>query len=195
MKKPTRGMAVKNLFGDRFIPPKLVRRSMVDLESRLSEEFKERTNRRAQLAEQMRKFRAPLIELISKDRRAADAINGMHRMQTVAQKRKRLVPHRTKIEERIFAGSFGATRVPPYDYQWTLSAVNGNPEANTENADERSGSMSLSLWTDENNSSSISGRAAVGIYFYPPASNGSLQVWSTPAFTYDWGDICNFDTR
>jgi hypothetical protein len=193
MKKPNRGLAVKSLHGGRFIPPRTIRKSMVGLEERLALEFNERTKLRAQLAEQMHKYRLPLVELISKNQRAAEAVSGLRKLQAAAHARKRRAPHRTKTEERIFVGSFGATQVPPYDYQWTWSAVNGNPTTNNETADENSGDMTLSLWTDFNNGSSISGRAAVGIYFYPPAANGSLQIWSTPGFTDDWGDWCTLD--
>jgi hypothetical protein len=98
------------------------------------------------------------------------------------------------IAGRIFSGSIGATVTPPYDYQWTWSAVSGNPDENSETADHNSGDMSINIWADFNNSSAVSGRAAVGIYFYPPADNGTLQIWSSPSFNYDWGDWCAFDS-
>jgi hypothetical protein len=101
--------------------------------------------------------------------------------------------HRSRAVERVFLGSIGATQGPPYDYQWTWSAVSGNASENSESADAGSGDMSINIWADFNNSSSVSGRAAVGIYFYPPAPNGSLQIWSTPNFNYDWGDWCVLD--
>jgi hypothetical protein len=194
MARSDRGVAVRDLYGGRFLPPDVVRHSMARLEDRLAVEFHERVKLRAQLGEQMRRYRAPLLEIIGKDQHAAEAVSGLRRLHAAAHDRKHRVPHRAKGKERIFAGSIGATQVPPFDYQWTWSAVNGNPDVNSENADANSGDMSLSLWTDLNNGSSISGRAAVGIYFYPPAENGSLQIWSTPGFTDDWGDWCAFDS-
>jgi hypothetical protein len=190
MADPDRGVGVKSLYGGHFIRPEVAQRSMAVLGQRLTTEFKERAKLRAELAEQMRLYRSPLVEVISKDKRASEAISGLRRLYTAAHDRKRRAPHPTKAKERIFAGSIGATLVPPYDYQWTWTAVDGNPLTNTETADNLFGNMSFSIWTDLNNNSSISGRTAVGIYFYPPVANGSLQIWSTPAFTDDWGTFC-----
>jgi hypothetical protein len=54
--------------------------------------------------------------------------------------------------------------------------------------------MSINIWTDFNNGSAVSGRAAVGTYFYPPTSDSTLQIWSAPAISDDWGDWCSFDS-
>jgi hypothetical protein len=193
MTKLDRGVSVKSLYGGRFLPPEVVRHSLAALETRLTSEFKERVKVRAEMAELMRMYRSPLIETISKDKRASEAVSGLRRLYAGTHERKRRPPPQARGKERIFTGSIGATQTPPYDYQWTWNAVAGNALANIETADEVSGAMSLSIWTDQNNSSSISGRTAVGIYFYPPVENGSLQIWSSPAFTDDWGTFCNLD--
>jgi hypothetical protein len=193
MTKASRGVAVKNLYGGRFIAPKVVAHSMAGLEGRLTAEFNERTKRREEFAEQVRKLRSPFLEVFSKDQHAADAISGLRRLRAAARSRKPPTPHRAKAAERIFAGSIGATQVPPYDYQWTWSAVNGVPQTNIETADQKSGNMSIDLWTGDD-SNSISAAAAVGIYFFPPAANGSLQIASFPSFADTWGDSCNWDS-
>lgn len=196
MAKLDRGVSVKDLFGGRFISPEVAQKSMAPLEERLASRFKEQTRLRAQLAEQTKKTHGPLLDLLAKDKRAAEGASGLKGLQAHAQKNKPKRPqhqgHKPKLG--IYAGSIGATVGPPYDYRWTWSAVSGNPDENSENADNNSGDMSINIWTDFNNGSSISGRAAVGTYFYPPASNGSLQIWSWPAISDDWGDWCDFDS-
>ncbi|MGA8655265.1 MAG: hypothetical protein WB586_03885 [Chthoniobacterales bacterium] len=194
MARPERGISVKDLYGGRFISPEATRKSMAGLEERLTAQFKDRVRLRTQLAEQTKKYGAAFVELVSKDKGAAEAVKEMRRLQTVAREHKVKSLPVEKVQERIFTASIGATVGPPYDYQWTWSAVAGNPGENSEAADNNSGNMSINIWTDfGGNSSSVSGRAAVGTYFYPPA-NGSLQIWSSPAFNDDWGDWCNFDS-
>jgi hypothetical protein len=196
MAKLERGVAVKSLFGGRFISPEAARQSMKPLEEHLTDRFKERTRLRAQLAEQMNKTRSPLMELLAKDKRAAEGTSGLRALQAHAQKNKPKRPqhHGHKPAFGIFSGSIGATVGPPYDYQWTWSAVSGNPDENSETANDNSGDMAINIWADFNNGSSVSGRAAVGTYFYPPTSDGSLQIWSAPAISDDWGDWCAFDS-
>jgi hypothetical protein len=193
MAKQDRGVPVKSLYGGRFIAPEAARHSMAPLEERLTAEFKERVKRRQQLREQMIKYRSPLVDVVSKDKGSTEVIKSLRQLNASAQDRKPRALHRTRVSERIVAGSIAATMVPPYDYQWSWSAVSGNPLANNEMADASTGSMSFSIWTDLNNGSSISGRVAVGSYFYPPAENNFLQIWSAPAFTDDWGDWCVMD--
>jgi hypothetical protein len=195
MTKVEPGIAVRDLFGGRSIPAETALKSMKTLEKRLDAEFTARTKSRSQLAEQMSKYRAPLLEVVGRDRGAAEAVGGVRRLQKSARERKLRDPHRAKPRAGVYAGSIGATVVPPYDYQWTWNAVDGNPGENSESADRGSGDMALHIWTDDgNNSSSISGRTAVGTYFYPPARNGSLQVWSSPSYTDDWGTYCVLDS-
>lgn len=196
MAKQPHGVSVKDLYGGRFIKPELVKQSMSGLEDRLKSEFVARTKHRQALNEQMRKLRAPMMGLVEKDAHARSAVSGMRELAVAGRKAKKNhgAVHHSKGVERVFLGSIGATQVPPYDYQWTWNAVNGNPDVNSETADAGSGDMSIDIWTDLNNGSAISGRSAVGIYFYPPAPNGSLQIWSTPNFNYDWGDWCAFDS-
>lgn len=167
---------------------------MRELEDRLSANFKKRTRHRAQLVEQMRRYRGPILDLLAKDPQTAKAVPALRRLQMNAYRHKLPPPHKHKITPGIFTGSIGATIVPPYDYQWTWSATAGNPSSNSEKANKNSGDMSLNLCTDfSDNSSAVSGNAAVGIYFRPPAP-GFLQIWSSPSFNDQWGDFCSFDS-
>jgi hypothetical protein len=190
-----RGIDVRNLFGGKFLPQEMVLQSMGMLEQRLTAEFHQRSRLNAELAQQARKASARLLDQVRGDQGAADAVAKLRSIGANIRDRELRDPHRAEVKEGVYAGSIGAVVKPPYDYQWTWSAVSGNPADNTEVANKSSGKMSLVFDTDESdNSSSISGRAAVGIYFYPPADNGTLQVWSSPAFTDQWYDICSFDS-
>lgn len=194
MARQARGVSVKDLYGGRFISPQAVRRSMAGLEKGLTAEFKERARARAQLAKLAKQYQAPLLESLSRDQRAIDAVKGMRALHKAARGRKLRVaplrPPKGVFNPGFNPGMLGATVGPPYDYQWTWSAVSGKSVGNAETADSSSGDLSIRLWTDDNDSSAVSGRVAVGIYFYPPAANGNLQIWSSPAFAYEWWTYC-----
>jgi hypothetical protein len=195
MAQPDRGIAPKDLYGGRFLSQKVALQPMRELEARLTAEFQERTARRAKLAAPMAKLRSPLVEAIGSDRKAARAVEDLRNLAVAAGKRKPRQPHRATVDRKVFAGSIGATHVPPYDYQWTWSATSGSPSFNHEAASRATGDMAVNIDTDVGgNSSSVSGRAALGIYFYPPVANGLLQIWSTPAYTEDWFDVCFLDS-
>ncbi|HEY6419975.1 MAG TPA: hypothetical protein VIX59_13305 [Candidatus Binataceae bacterium] len=190
-----RGISVKDLYGGRFISPEAAGRSMVALEKRLTTEFNERTRLRKQFTEPAQKLIAPLLSGSNLEREATAAARAMQRLQKVARglKVQRLRP--VKVNTGIFTGLTGAIVSAPFDYQWTWGAVSGDdPHDNSETADRGSGDLAIVLNTGIDDSSSAAGRAAVGIYFYPPTSTGILQVWSTPALNYLWGTYCSFDS-
>jgi len=189
-----RGLSVKELFGGRFINPDAVRRSMVGLEKRLDADFAARTRLRKQLAASPEIISAPFLGASHKEQGpAAAAVRELRRLHKVARglkvQRQRIV----KVNGGIFTGQIGATVAAPFDYQWTWSAVSGDdPGDNSVSADRASGDLSLILDTGVDDSSSSAARAAVGTYFYPPFSTGTLQVWSAPWFSYLWGTFCSF---
>jgi hypothetical protein len=193
MSSTRRGIAVKDLFGGRFLDPDSVLQSMGALEERLAAEFTERTHINAEIAEQSRNAARRILTPTNED--PDDTVAGLRQIAAKLRDRELREPHRADVKDGVYVGSIGAVVKPPFDYQWTWNAVDGNPADNTETANRSSGKMSLVFDTDDSdNSSSISGRAAVGIYFYPPAENGTLQVWSSPAYTDQWYDICSFDS-
>jgi hypothetical protein len=195
MAKAERGIEPRDLFGGRSLTQKAALQPMRELERRLTAEFDERTTQRAKLAAPMAALRAPLIEAIAADTGATKAVADLRKLAEAARTRKPREPHRARAESNVFAGSIGATHIPPYDYQWTWNATNGSPSVNHQAANRTTGDIAVNIDTDTGgNSSSISGRAAVGIYFYPPVANGLLQIWATPAYTEDWFDICTFDS-
>jgi hypothetical protein len=193
--RPQRGIAVKDLFGGRFLEPEAVRHSMRALEARLDARFQERRRRHAEFAERAKATNRPILDLITKGEKMAESVEAVRRLHAEAQRRPIRYPRKDIVRERVFAGSIGATVAPSYDYEWTWSATAGSPAQNTESAERSQGTMAVDVWTDfGDNSSSVSGRAAVGTYFYPPAANGTLQVWSSPGFSDSWGDWCTFDS-
>jgi hypothetical protein len=188
-----RGISVKDLFGGRFISPETVKRSMMAVEKRLTADFVERTRLRRQFNTPLKKLRAPIAGAAGKDSAGAAASREMARLHKLARGLKVRRPRAMRVSTGIFTGLTGATVAPPYDYQWTWGAVAGTANANSETADRRTGDISLDLNTNPDDSSSAAGRAAVGIYFYPPAG-GILQIWSAPAFDYLWATICDLDS-
>jgi hypothetical protein len=160
MARQPHGMTVKDLYGGRFIKPELVKQSMSGLEDRLTTEFKERVKHRDAMNDHMRKLRAPITALIEKDPHARSAVSGLRDLAAAANnaKKKHGTVHRPKAVERVFLGSIGATLAPPYDYQWTWNAVNGNPATNSEAADAGSGDMSVVRYGFETPDCACSGR-------------------------------------
>lgn len=176
-----RGIDVRNLFGGKFLPQEMVLQSMGMLEQRLTAEFHQRSRLNAEIAQQARKASARLLDQVRGDQGAAAAVAKLRSIGANIRDRELRDPHRAEVKEGVYAGSIGAVVKPPYDYQWTWSAVSGNPADNTEVANKSSGKMSLVFDTDESdNSSSISGRAAVGIYFYPPQTTARCRSGRRP---------------
>jgi hypothetical protein len=194
MVRPDRGIRVKDLFGGRFLPEETVLQSMAPLEQRFSAEFHERSRLDNELAGHSRKASARLLEGSAGDAATAEAVAGLRSVAARLRAEELHVPEHVAGSERVYAGSFGAVLEPPYDYQWTWSATTGSPNDNRETANRETGRMSLVFDTGEDDPSSISGRIAVGSYFYPPAANGPLQVWASPAFSDLWYDICSWES-
>jgi hypothetical protein len=94
------------------------------------------------------------------------------------------------VEERIFAGSIGATVVPPYNYQWTWNAQVGGASVGV-NANRNAGTLGFNLW-NAGRDASASAAAAVGFFFRPMLKNGLLRIWANPAFNYLWWTYCVF---
>jgi hypothetical protein len=101
------------------------------------------------------------------------------------------MPEPLKEEERIFPGSVGVTRVPPYDYRWTWIAQDGSPRSAAVSADNNNGQLGVDIAT--RNLAHVWCANGVGV-FYRPVYNGYLHVWANPPFSYDWETVCWFAT-
>jgi hypothetical protein len=189
---PSRGVtSIKDSLGRRQIDEKTVRQSMAALEKRLAADFAERTRLRKQFAKPIKGIRAPM--LAAKDSAASAAAAQMRQLHKVALARKLNRMERVKVTPGLFPGYFGATLAPPYNYEWTWTAADGNPYVDSVTADRNSGALSIDLGTNLDDSSNVAGDAAVGIYLYPPTF-GTLQIWSAPSFNYFWGTVCDLDS-
>jgi hypothetical protein len=164
------------------------------LEKDLRADFAKESRQRAQRAKLLHKCSAPLRDLMSRDKSAAETIRELRRLGAVARKRKLQLARTAAPLTGIIPGltGFGATVQPPYDYDWTWNAVDGKGLVLSDSANRTSGRMAVDLETSDDGSSGIVAQAAVGIYFHPPM-NGNLQLWSSPSYDYFWGVSCLFE--
>jgi len=186
------GLSVKDLYGGRSLTPKLAQRAKAELERRGKLGFKQRSRRWVEGAKLTREATGPLLDLVSKDKRAEKAVAGMRSLQKQAR-----VP-RIALRRIPFPGLFspiGATVVPPYDAGWTWSELadgSATPAINEETADTNSGDMSLDLDANIGYFSGVLAESSLCIFFFPPLPSGSLQVTASVTYTYDWGVFCHF---
>jgi hypothetical protein len=183
------GISVDDLYSRRPISAQAVKRSMAALETRLNAEFKERARFRKQFNKPLEKLRVTLLDTKTNNKAAAETARQMRALHKVASGRKLKRARAVAVDTGIIIGLSGATVAPPFAYQWTWSAVDGSAR-DVVRAQGATGTLALNLATDQDSSSNVAGRAAVGIYFYPP-SNGSLQIWSTPSLNYEWSTVCD----
>lgn len=95
----------------------------------------------------------------------------------------------SKVSPFSYYGSIGATRVPPFDYQWSWEWDLNSPSIK-KLCSSAKGEMGFSLWGNESISSSGSAQTAIGIYFMPPSRNGHLLASASPGFSSLWGTWC-----
>ena len=95
----------------------------------------------------------------------------------------------SKVSPFFYQGSIGATRVPPFDYQWSWEWARNSPDI-SKSSNRTTGEMRFNIWEDVNNSSTGLARTAIGIFFRPPTVNGHLLVSASPAFRASWGTWC-----
>lgn len=188
--KISKDFPIECLVGGETAAQSVVLRGMRDLESELAARFKERAAASAALTKATRPQTAAMEALLRerdpegqmvKDLQALDRSYSKTRLPSID-----VMPERA----RIFSGSIGATRVPPYNYQWTWNATNGGPAVSV-GASANTGAMNYNLWTNSRRSSA-SAAAAVGIYFRPAFETGILRIWANPALSYNWWTSCAF---
>ena len=161
-------------------------------ERELLREFRESTARSKQLTAASNRTHAALLDSLKKDKRTADGVRGLRQLHDRLSRQTLRVPTGPKASQRIFTGSIGGTVVPPYNYPWTWFSTSGSG-SHTESANVSSGAIATRLNTGSEGSSYATDFASVGIFFYPqPDCPTQLQVWSTPAFNFNWWTICAF---
>ena len=117
------------------------------------------------------------------------AIRSLQALDRSAGRGKLAAPRLASEEARIFPGSIGFTRVPPYDYRWTWSAKDNNSATASVAASSANGQQSFSLW-NAGSQAHAWGATAVGVYFRPFTPNGIVHLWANPAINYLWWTYC-----
>jgi hypothetical protein len=188
MAKFSKEVTVESLFCNEVAPEKMVLQGMKDLEAALKSNFQESQSFRQR---QETLFRGVHKQLLDRPGAANERmIQELQQMEAEFLKRKPEKPIMDKMQERIFSGSIGATRVPPFNYQWTWSNQSNSPSLSV-NANAASGQMNFYVANAGRNASGTA-MAALGIYFRPVVRNGILRLWAHPAFSYYWWTICAF---
>jgi hypothetical protein len=178
---------VKGVLGHNPPPQKLVLRGMTDLEKALTQEFRERDQRRARLADVNAPLRDKLLAALGKDDPAWAAYVRKRRGSRELKPSARVtLPKIRRQKDRVFLGSLGATRVPPFDYQWTWSAKTGSPELVFPYARADIGGLITQVVTGKRKASA-SARAAVGIFFQSPSECVSkFNFWANARLRFEW---------
>jgi hypothetical protein len=169
-----------------------IRRGMSSAEEKVRAQFDQHARRQGEQAESSAALRDEVLRERGSGAEPSAAVRRMKEAYQAVAGRTLPPPSARPDAQRIFTACVGATVVPPYNWPWTWDATSGSPTVSA-TADEKAGTISLSTWTDLNNSSSASAAGAVGIFFRPFTTNGILRLSSNPALNFDWGDWCAFD--
>jgi hypothetical protein len=179
-----------DLLGGKALAADVVHKSMADLEQRLTAEFHERSRITAELSRLTREGTAHL-----QGPNATATTDGMRSLAAELRGRALAEAAHSPARAELLFAPIGAVRTPGYDYQWHWSAINGQLQPNFfDTADRTTGRMQVLCDTGDNDASSASVRAAVGIYFSPPVASGTLAIWSWPALSDTWYDICSWSS-
>lgn len=189
-KRRVQDFPLEFLYGGKPAPEKLVRRGMADLEKELTRQFRDEHAKENEIAKSMKAVHGPLIDVASRNERAAAGVRQLRERDARLGKQKLTVPGTPEEKQRIFAGSIGATVTPAYNYRWTWNATSGGPSLGV-SASNNTGQMAFNIWSNGRDASG-SARAAVGIFFRPVTDNGILRFSSNPAFNYNWWTYCAF---
>ena len=167
---------------------------MADLEKTLAQRFEELNEQRARLARANAPVWDHLRGLFGKDPALAATVRRQWRASRKTLRSRRFsIPEALQQKESVFLGSLGGTRVWPFDYEWTWKAPTGLSAYWIDaSADASNGGLRMVLDTDEKDKS-LSGRAAVGIFFQSPSHCLSkFSFWANALLRFDWWTTCAF---
>lgn len=179
---------IEFLYGDKIAEDKLVQSGMKELEKSLFSEFKANADDEANARKHVDSLYHSLFENKA-DANATSAVKALRQMHENNVKNKVADPESDTDKERIFTGSIAATKIPPFNYQWTWQAETGGAGVSA-SADRASGKMRFNTHSNSNHYSKASVRTALGIFFRPVTENGILRLTSRPSFNYNWWDYC-----
>jgi hypothetical protein len=171
----------------KIAPAGQAQKGMVRAEEELARRFE---RRQAGLAASTKAF-SPFAEAFGRQNaeQLQRAVRSLQELDKRAGREKVSVPRLAPDDERVFPGSIGITRVPPYNYQWTWSAKDNNSATASVAATAANGQQSFNLWNSSVQAHAW-GATAVGIYFRPFTTNGIVHLWANPAINYNWWTYC-----
>lgn len=181
---PPRGDITHETLVGKAAPAAQVLKGMSAAEEEQQSRFDVAKKSQDEQSKAMQPFRDAFGERVGGDS-IAQAVKGLQRVEKGRAVRRPLAPPSVlKEDPRIFHGSVGLTRVPPYNYQWTWNAKDNNSATANLAATANNGNQSFLLY---NNSVSahVWGSTAVGI-FYRPVANGIAHLFANPSFSYNW---------
>ncbi|MGZ3458514.1 MAG: hypothetical protein ACXU86_08415 [Archangium sp.] len=177
--------------GGKAPPESVGRRGMADLEHELVAHFERELKRIEDARKLQARLQRPLRRALEKDADLAQVRRSLQEQERRAGKQQLQAPRAVEDRPRIFTGSIGAARTPPFDYGWRWSSLSGGAQIST-TARLITGDMSFTIG---NNSHESAGKAAValGIYLRPITESSVASFFSTPFYDFMWWDYCFFD--
>lgn len=199
-----RAHTIDNLF---WTPPpseEEIRRRLQPVEQHLEARFQASADSFDRLRERQASLREALVPAGSSNegleasvRRAVEGRRqaGREAAQKAAAHVESL-PSGSAARERIFSGSIGATRVPPYSWASAWRATRGDPMDDWGAANSTghvNGHLDMNALSAIDRPSSIWLTAWAGTYVHPMMEESILVMNSNPSITYSYGDECVTD--
>jgi hypothetical protein len=116
-------ISVESLFGNEIASEKLVLQGMKDLEKEFKASFIKEQESKLKQENLMKTIHGPLMEKLDSPE-TRRAVQGLKQLENANAREKLALPKMERMEDRIFPGSIGATRVPAYNYQWQWNVQN-----------------------------------------------------------------------
>jgi hypothetical protein len=166
-------------------PAAQVLKGMSQAEAEQQQRFATAKQSQDEATKLMQPFREGFGERVGGDQ-LVETVRGFGQLEKGRALRRPLAPPAVAKEQgRIFHGSVGLTRVPPYNYQWTWFAKDNNAATSNLAATAANGNQSFVL-NNNLNSAHVWGATAVGIYYRPIVATGIAHLFANPSFTYNW---------
>ncbi len=168
-------------------PKRAADQALAELKMQMRERYERRNAQIAKMRPLMEKSRAPLLELIKKDKAAAAALEKRRTLTLARSKEKLRMKHEPlKIDPRMVSGSGFWLKAPPYDVPF--NAANGNASASS---NINAGVYGLSM---SGGGGSASASAGVGVWFWATEDDPSQRIAAVFDYDYSWLDASDWYT-
>jgi hypothetical protein len=168
-------------------PKKAADQALAALKQQMSERYERRNAQIAKMRPLMERSRAPLLELIKKDKAAVAALERRRTLTLARGKEKLRMKHeRLKIDPRMVSGSGFWLKAPPYDVPF--SGANGAASASSNISN---GTYSLSM---TGNGSSAAASAGLGVWFWATEDDPAQRIAALFDYDYSWLDASDWYT-